>query len=84
MIDGGRYKRVNQQAASETQNESLGRAHNEAPKLFTIAKLISSQQTDFLLIFGEFIRSIAPRVSFAIKPSRLTDLALVTTTPSSS
>jgi hypothetical protein len=28
------------QAASETQNESLGRAHDEAPKLLTIARLI--------------------------------------------
>jgi hypothetical protein len=34
------------QAASETQNESLGRAHDEAPKLLTIARLILKQQTD--------------------------------------
>ena len=33
-------------AASETQNESLGRAHDEAPKLLTIARLILKQQTD--------------------------------------
>src|ERR1700680_2285895 len=43
-IGKGRDERVNQQAASETQNESLGRAHDEAPKLLTIARLILKQQ----------------------------------------